>query len=198
MVSLLQTTQIKQGASFIAANKVYASTNKITIVESRRNSFFFFFFFTRGGCVSYLRECFDAKLLLLSYQYPNLSEGADSVGRQLRGDKDQCPFSGVTKSGRVWRKVPESGARSVAMDPPPPPPPPHPATSTSVYIRVHSPPHTPSIAFQHLPPNSARFSYATEGALFISAQLSTDEVSALRKVSVLPKLWKQPSALART
>ena len=30
--------------------------------------------------------------------------------------------------------------------------------------------HTPSIAFWHLPPNSARFSYATEGALFISAQ----------------------------
>ena len=29
--------------------------------------------------------------------------------------------------------------------------------------------HTPSIAFRHLPPNSARFSYATEGALFISA-----------------------------
>ena len=25
----------------------------------------------------------------------------------------ECPFSGVTKSGRVWRKVPESGARSV-------------------------------------------------------------------------------------
>ena len=45
--------------------------------------------------------------------------------------------------------------------------------------------HTPSIAFRHLPPNSARFSYATEGALFISAQLSTDTVSALRKVRVL-------------
>ena len=42
--------------------------------------------------------------------------------------------------------------------------------------------HTPRIAFRHLPPNSARFSYATEGALFISAQLSTDAVSALRKV----------------
>ena len=28
---------------------------------------------------------------------------------------------------------------------------------------------TPSIAFRHLPPNSARFSYATEGALFSSA-----------------------------
>ena len=45
--------------------------------------------------------------------------------------------------------------------------------------------HTPSIAFRHLPPNSARFSYATEGALFISAQLSSDAVSALRKVQVL-------------
>ena len=32
VISLLQTTQIKQGASFIAANKVYTSTNKTTIV----------------------------------------------------------------------------------------------------------------------------------------------------------------------
>ena len=47
-----------------------------------------------------------------SYQYPNLSEGADRVAGQPRGDKEY-PFSGVTKSGRVWRKVPESGARSV-------------------------------------------------------------------------------------
>ena len=37
-------------------------------------------------------------------------EGADHVAGQLRGDKE-CPFSGVTKSGRVWRKVPESDAR---------------------------------------------------------------------------------------
>ena len=44
---------------------------------------------------------------------------------------------------------------------------------------------TSSIAFWHLPPNSARFSYATEGELFISAQLSSDAVSALRKVPVL-------------
>ena len=42
--------------------------------------------------------------------------------------------------------------------------------------------------FPALPPNSARFGYATEGALFISAQLSTDAVSALRKVRVLVKL----------
>ena len=46
------------------------------------------------------------------HSYPNLSEGADRVGGQLRGDKE-CPFSGITKSGRVWRKVPESDARSV-------------------------------------------------------------------------------------
>ena len=32
VVSLLQTTQIKQGVSFIAANKVYTSTNRTTIV----------------------------------------------------------------------------------------------------------------------------------------------------------------------
>ena len=30
----------------------------------------------------------------------------------MRGDKE-CPFSGVTSSGRVWRKVQESEARSV-------------------------------------------------------------------------------------
>ena len=36
------------------------------------------------------------------------------------------------------------------------------------------------------------------GTPFISAQLFTDAVSALRKVWVLISLWKQPSALART
>ena len=45
------------------------------------------------------------------YQYPNLLEGADRVGGQLRGDKE-CPFSGVTKSGWVWWKVPESDAHA--------------------------------------------------------------------------------------
>ena len=46
-------------------------------------------------------------------QHPTLSEGADRVARQLRGDKEY-PFSGVTKSGRVWRRVPESDALSVS------------------------------------------------------------------------------------
>ena len=45
-----------------------------------------------------------ARLLPQSYQYPNLLEGADRVGIQLHGDKE-CPFSGVTNSGRGWRKV---------------------------------------------------------------------------------------------
>ena len=58
-------------------------------------------------------------------------EGADRVGGQLRGDKE-CPFNGVTKSGSVWRKAPESNARSVARS------------------MGHA--HTPSIAFRHLPP----------------------------------------------
>ena len=45
------------------------------------------------------------------------AEGADRVAGQLRGDKE-CPFSGVTKSSRVWRKVPESDARSVTWSVP--------------------------------------------------------------------------------
>ena len=110
--------------------------------KSRRN-----FIFTRRVCASCLLACLGARLLPQSYQYPNLSEGADRVGGQLRGDKE-CPFSGVTKSGRVWRKVPESDARSVGEG--------------SI--------HTPSIAFRHLPPNSARVMYSLEGALFLSAQ----------------------------
>ena len=73
-----------------------------------------FLFFTHGGCVSCLCVCLDARLLPQSYQYPNLSEGADRIGGQLHGDQE-CPFSGVTKSGRVWRKVPESDAWSVGL-----------------------------------------------------------------------------------
>ena len=41
-----------------------------------------------------------------------ISEGADRVGGQLRADKEGT-FSGVNKSGRIWRKMPESDARSV-------------------------------------------------------------------------------------
>ena len=80
--------------------------------ESMQNSFFFFI--TWGGCISCLCVCLDAMLLPQSYQYPNVLEGADRVGGQLHGNKE-CPFSGITKAGRVWRKVLESDARSVLL-----------------------------------------------------------------------------------
>ena len=54
-------------------------------------------------------------MLPQSYQHRNLSEGADRIGGQLRGDKEY-PFSGVTKSGRVWRKVSESDTRIGAAE----------------------------------------------------------------------------------
>ena len=77
--------------------------------ELRRNSFF-----TRGGCISCLRACLGTRLLPQSYQYPNLSEGTDRIAGQLCGDKER-PFSGLTKSGRVCRKVLESDARSLPL-----------------------------------------------------------------------------------
>ena len=61
------------------------------------------------------RGCLGARLLPRPYyQYPDLSEGADRVGGQLRGD-EEYPFSGVTKSGRVLRKAPKSDAGSVGL-----------------------------------------------------------------------------------
>ena len=58
------------------------------------------------GCLGDTEVVLPAVILIV----PNLSVGADRVGGQLRGDKE-CPFNGVIKSGRVWRKVPESDAR---------------------------------------------------------------------------------------
>ena len=57
-----------------------------------------------------------------------------TIRRALTASVDSCaevktaPFCGETKPGRVWRKVPESDARSVIST------------------------HTPNIAFRHLPP----------------------------------------------
>ena len=61
-----------------------------------------------------------------------------------------APSVAVTNCGRVWRKV--LGKRCPECD------------------LSH---RTPSTAFRHLPPHSARIGYATDGTLFISAQLST-------------------------
>ena len=52
-------------------------------------------------------------LIPQSCSYPKLSEGADSVGTEQRGDIEWPFDAAVTSSARVWRKVPESDARSV-------------------------------------------------------------------------------------
>ena len=90
VVSLLQTTQIISDVYFITDHVAYAGSNKTKIVYIETDAFYF----TQGGCVSCLRACLGARLLPQSYQYPNLSEGADRAGGQLRGDKE-CSFSGV-------------------------------------------------------------------------------------------------------
>ena len=46
------------------------------------------------------------------FSYTIGSRKLSANGGQLCGDKE-CPFSGVTKFGRVWRRVPESDAWSV-------------------------------------------------------------------------------------
>ena len=109
VVSLLQTTHIISDVCFITDYVAYASSNKTKIVRIETELSFFLprvdapHVYVRAWALG----CFHS-----FYQYPNLSEGADRVGGQQCGDK-ACPFSGVTKSGRVWRKVPESDARSV-------------------------------------------------------------------------------------
>ena len=62
VVNLLQTTHIKQGVSFIAADKPAPAQTKSPSFESRQNSSFFI----RGGCVSLLRACLGARLFLHS------------------------------------------------------------------------------------------------------------------------------------
>ena len=92
---MLQTTKIISDVCFITDH--VASPAQINQNRLNRDRTLFV---TRGGYASCLRGCLGARLLPQSYQYPNLSEGADRVGGQLRGDKE-CPFSGVTKSGSL-------------------------------------------------------------------------------------------------
>ena len=114
VVSLLQT-QIKQGVSFIAANKVYTSTNETTIIRIETELFFSLFFLpgvdaSRVYVRAWALGCFYSHINTRTFR--RALHGR--VAGQLRGDKE-CPFSGVTNSGRVWRMVPESDARSVTL-----------------------------------------------------------------------------------
>ena len=116
VISLLQTTQIISDICFITDHIAYTSWNKTKIICMETTLFFSLFFnqgwthlmFTHISCLHLM----FARLLLQSYQNPNLSEGTDHVSGQPCGDKE-CHFSGITKSGRVQRKVPKSDAQSV-------------------------------------------------------------------------------------
>jgi len=98
--------------SFITDHVAYSSTNKTNIVSIETE---LLLFFTLGECVSCLRGC------TLGYFHSRIS--TQTFRRALTASVDSCaeiknaPFSGVTKSGRVWRKVPETDhARSVGLD----------------------------------------------------------------------------------
>ena len=105
---VLQTTQIISDVYFITDHVAYPAQIKSKLSASRQTLLFYFLPGVDASHV-YVRAL-GARLPPQSYWYPDLWEGADRVAGQLRGDKE-CPFSGVT--GRVWRKVPESAARSV-------------------------------------------------------------------------------------
>ena len=68
--------------------------------ESRRNSFFLFFLSGVDTPHVYVRA-WAALGSFHSLIGPNLSEGADRVGGQLRGDKE-CPFRQWRNSEPVW------------------------------------------------------------------------------------------------
>ena len=83
VVSLLQTTQIKQGMSFIAANKVYTSTNKTTIVWIE-TELFFSFLFLPGVDASHVY----VRALALGCFYSHISTG--TFRRALTASLDSC------------------------------------------------------------------------------------------------------------
>ena len=97
---------------FYSRQKFTPAQTKPQSFESRRN--FFLFSFLPGVDASHVY----VHVLALGCFYSHIS--TRTFRRALTASlHDSCaeiksaPFSGVTKSGRVWRKVPESGARSV-------------------------------------------------------------------------------------
>ena len=78
--------------------------------ESRQNSFFFIprvdapHVYVRAWALG----CFHSLISTQTF-WKALTTSVDSCM------EIECPFSGVTKSGRVWRKLPESDAQSVVL-----------------------------------------------------------------------------------
>ena len=89
---------------FITNHVAYTSSNKTKIVWIETEPFLFQPWVDAGHVYMHAWA--------LGRFYSHIStqtilEGPDRIGGQLRGDKE-CPFSDITKSGRVWRKVLES------------------------------------------------------------------------------------------
>ena len=79
VVSLLQTTQIKQGVSFTDTNKVYTSANKTTIVQMEMELLFW-----PGVDASHVYVC----ALALGCFYSHISTG--TFRRALTASPDSC------------------------------------------------------------------------------------------------------------
>ena len=56
-------------------------------------------------------------LLSKSYYYTNLSEGADSIGGQMHGDKEYVPFNDVTSYGGAVRRNGAGNRNHVSIGP---------------------------------------------------------------------------------
>ena len=94
VVSLLQTTQIKQGVSFIAANKVYTSTNKTTIVWIETELYIFYFFYP-GVDASHVY----VRALVLGCFYSHIS--TRTFRRALTASLDSC--AEIKSTPLQWR-----------------------------------------------------------------------------------------------
>ena len=99
--------------------------------------------------------------------------------------KIECPFSGVTKSGRIWRKVPENGAQSVTH------------THTGAHIRnTTTTTHTllTQPTYTHTPLLSP--TRHTRTSLDLSTSLSPDQIATLvKKTKNFPTRTPIPSLL---
>jgi len=100
----------------VCDNGVWYGCVKPKLFDLRQNFFLshLLSFCTIGRWTSCLCVCLDAMLLPQLYYYPNLSEGANSISGQLYRDRE-CPYSGITNFGRVWRKVMKSNTWSACQ-----------------------------------------------------------------------------------
>ena len=87
-----------------------SANEKFSLDETSRDELFFYSGRLRLMFTCVLEHHAASTVLLV----PRLFGGHDSVRGQLRGERE-CPISGVTNSGRVGRKVPESDGRSVVQ-----------------------------------------------------------------------------------